>query len=157
MPNETLLLLTREVRGKTLRIVGGLTDAEARFVPPGLNNSIIWHAGHCYWVVEALSVAAATGQPPQYPSGWLELFSSKSRPNRDTKFPPLEQVIGQLRAQLERLLPAIEPLTQARLAQVIDQARNRTVRYNILHGLHDEAGHQGEMWLLRKLQGSKAP
>ena len=37
---------------------------------------------------------------------------------------------------------------------MIDPARNRTVRYNILHGLHDEANHQGEMWLLHKLQNT---
>src|SRR5688572_28967692 len=107
MPNETLKLLAREVRGKTFKILDGVSDEQARFVPPGLNNSIIWHAGHSYWVVEALSVAAATAQPPQYPAGWLELFSSKSRPNRDTRFPPLAQVIEALRNQLERLVSAI--------------------------------------------------
>jgi len=155
MANETLMLLAREVRGKTFRMLDGLAEAEARFVPPGLNNSIIWHAGHAYCVVEVLSVSAATGQPPQYPDGWFEIFSARSKPTRETKFPPLEAVVGQLRAQLERLLPAIEPLTADRLAQVIDPARNRTVRYNILHGLHDEANHQGEMWLLRKLQGAR--
>ncbi|HEV8291495.1 MAG TPA: DinB family protein [Tepidisphaeraceae bacterium] len=156
MANETLQLLAREVRGKTFRILDGVSESEARFVPPGLNNSIHWHAGHCYWVVEVLSIAAATGQAPQFPSGWVELFSSKSRPTRDTKFPPLAQVIEALRNQLERLLSAIQPLTPQQLAVMIDPARNRTVRYNILHGLHDEANHQGEMWLLRKLQNANA-
>ncbi len=154
MPNQTLSLLARDVRSKTLRLLDGVTDAQARFIPPGLNNSIVWHAGHCYWVVEALSVAAATGKV-QYPPGWLELFSSKSRPTPDTHFPPLESVVAQLRAQLERLLPAIEAIPSERLDQIIDPARNRTVRYNILHGLHDEANHGGEIWLLRKLQQAK--
>lgn len=152
MANETLKLLAREVRGKTLRILDGVSDAEARFVPSGLNNSIIWHAGHSYWVVEVLSIAAATSGPPQFPAGWLDLFSSKSRPTPDTKFPPLAQIVEALRNQLERLIAAIDPLTEQQLAFMIDPARNRNVRYNILHGLHDEAGHQGEMWLLRKLQ-----
>src|SRR5687768_4683381 len=122
MPNQTLSLLAREVRGKTLRLLEGVTDTQARFIPPGLNNSILWHAGHCYWVVEALSVVAATGKPAQYPAGWLELFSSKSRPTPNTNFPPLEAVVGQLRAQLERLTAAIEPLTPERLDTVIDPA-----------------------------------
>jgi len=152
MANETLQLLAREVRGKTFRILDGVTEAEARFVPPGLNNSIVWHAGHSLWVVEVLSMAAATGRPAQLPDGWTELFSSKSRPTPDTKFPPLAQVIDALRNQLERLIAAIDPLTPQQLAVMIDPARNRTVRYNILHGLHDEANHGGEMWLLRKLQ-----
>ena len=156
MLNETLNLLAREVRGKTFRILDGVTDEQARFVPPGLNNSIIWHAGHSLWVVEVLSIAAATGQPAQLPSGWVELFNSKSRPTRETKFPPLPQIIEALRNQLERLVAAIDPLTQQQLSVIIDPARNRTVRYNILHGLHDEANHQGEMWLLRKLQNATA-
>jgi len=156
MPNETLKLLAREVRGKTFKILDGVTDEQARFVPPGLNNSIIWHAGHSYWVVEILSMAAATGKPQQLPGEWAELFSSKSRPTRDTRFPPLAQVIEALRNQLERLVAAIDPLTEQQLAVMIDPARNRTVRYNILHGLHDEANHQGEMWLLRKLQNANA-
>jgi DinB superfamily len=156
MPDETLQLLAREVRGKTLRILDGVSDSDARFVPSGLNNSIIWHAGHSYWVVEALSVAAASGKPAQYPAGWLELFSSKSRPTVDTKFPSLAEVVAQLRSQLERLIAAIEPLSSQQLERIIDPTRNRTVRYNILHGLHDEASHQGEIWLLRKLQQTPA-
>ena len=154
MPNETLQLLAREVRGKTLRILDGVSEDQARFVPPGLNNSIIWHAGHSLWVVEVLSVAAATGKATPLPDGWTDLFSSKSRPTPQTKFPPLAQVIEALRSQLDRLTSAIGPLTPQQLSVVIDPARNRTVRYNILHGLHDEANHGGEMWLLRKLQNA---
>jgi hypothetical protein len=156
MANETLKLLAREVRGKTFKILDGVSEAEARFVPPGLNNSIIWHAGHSLWVVEVLSMAAATGQPAQLPAGWVDLFNSKSKPTRETKFPPLPQVIDALRNQLERLVAAIDPLSEQQLAVMIDPARNRNVRYNILHGLHDEANHQGEMWLLRKLQNANA-
>ena len=156
MPNETLKLLAREVRGKTFKILDGVSEEAARFAPPGLNNSIIWHAGHALTVVESLSVSAATGRPPQYADGWFDLFSAKSKPTRETKFPPLAQVVEALRNQLERLVSAIDPLTPQQLAVVIDPARNRTVRYNILHGLHDEANHQGEMWLLKKLQNANA-
>jgi len=154
MPNETLKLLAREVRGKTFKILDGVSEEQARFVPPGLNNSIIWHAGHSLWVVEVLSIAAATGKAASLPDGWVELFNSRSKPTRETKFPPLAQVVEALRNQLERLVAAIDPLGEQQLAVMIDPARNRNVRYNILHGLHDEANHQGEMWLLRKLQNS---
>src|ERR1051325_9537668 len=138
MANETLQLLAREVRGKTLRILDGVSDEQAHFVPPGLNNSIVWHAGHSLWVVEVLSIAAATGRPTPLPDGWTDLFNSKSRPTRQTQFPPLPQIIEALRNQLERLVAAIDPLTEQQLGVMIDPARNRTVRYNILHGLHDE-------------------
>jgi hypothetical protein len=155
MADQTLLMLAREVRGKTLRILDQVADDDARWVPDGLNNCITWHAGHAYTVVEHLSVAPATGQQPDMPRGWFDLFSWKSKPSTSTQFPPLAQVTSQLRTQLEKLIAAIEPLSASQLSHVVDPARNRTLGFNILHGLHDEANHQGEMWLLKKLIGAR--
>jgi hypothetical protein len=156
MPDETLMLLAREVRGKTLRLLDGIPDDLARFTG-GLSNSPLWHAGHSLVTVEHLSVAPATGQPPQYPKGWFELFSWQSRPAtipRDA-WPALSDVAGRLREQLERLTAAIETLKPEQLTRIVDPGKNRTLRFSILHGLHDEAGHQGEIHLLRKLHGKQ--
>ena len=154
MPDETLTMLAREVRGKTLRLLDGLSDDAARFTG-GLSNSTLWHAGHALVVVEALSVVPATGMPPQYPQGWFELFSWESRPatTDPASWPALSEVVARLREQLDRLVAAIEALSPEQLGQVINPAKSRTLRYSILHGLHDEAGHQGEIYLLRKLYG----
>jgi hypothetical protein len=156
MPDESLLLLTSEVRGKTLRLLDGVSDDAARFAPPGLNNSILWHAGHALVVVEHLSVMPATGRPAAYPAGWFETFSWNSNPAKVTEWPPLPDVVAALRDQLARLTAALQALSPEQLAAAIDKSRNRTLRYSILHGLHDEAGHQGEIWLLRKLHGVAA-
>ena len=153
MADETLILLASEVRGKTLKLLDGVTDDLARFTGPGLSNSTLWHAGHALVIVERLSVAPATGRPPQLPAGWREIFDGQSRPAtvpRDA-WPPLAEVVRQLREQLDRLMAAIRVLPPGRLDEIVDAARNRTLRFSILHGLHDEAGHQGEMYLLRKL------
>ena len=149
MGDESLKLLATEVRGKTLRRLEGVTDAEARWAPPGLNNTILWHAGHALVVVEHLSVSPATGQPPAYPHGWFETFSWKSNPATVTHWPALDEVVGRLREQLQRLTTAIDALSPDQLAT--PDANGRTLRYSILHGLHDEAGHQGEIYLLRKM------
>jgi hypothetical protein len=149
VPDESLILLANEVRGKTLRLLDGVPDADARFAPAGLNNTILWHAGHALVVVEHLSVAPATGRAPIYPDGWFETFSWKSNPATVTRWPELGEVVGRLREQLPRLVAAIEALSPERLALL--QANNRTLRYSILHGLHDEANHQGEIYLLRKM------
>jgi len=154
VPDETLTLLAKEVRGKTLRLLEGIPDDLARFTA-GLSNSPLWHAGHVLVTVEHLSAAPATGRPPQYPKGWFELFSHQSRPAtvpRDA-WPALSQVVDRLREQLERLTAATQTLTPQQLETIVDPAKNRTLRYSILHGLHDEAGHQGEIHLLRKLYG----
>ena len=46
MADPTLILMAREIRGKTLKHLDGLSDEQARFAAPGLHNPIRWHAGH---------------------------------------------------------------------------------------------------------------
>src|SRR4051794_27492232 len=100
MPDHTLLLLLDEVRGKTLRILDAVPDEYALRAPPGLQNHILWHAGHSYVVVETLTLGAL-GQTPQFPPGWFELFSWESRPARvpPDRWPSLGEVVAQLRSQ----------------------------------------------------------
>jgi hypothetical protein len=75
----------------------------------------------------------------------------RDRPATVTSWPSVEQVRAALRDQLERLAAAIEPLSAQQLAQIVDRERGRTLRFSILHGLHDEANHQGEIYLLKKM------
>jgi hypothetical protein len=153
MADQTLLLLARDIRGKTLRIIDDVTEQQARFAPPGLHNSILWHTGHALVVVEHLSVTPAKGKPTGYPSEWLEKFSWESKPATVKEWPTLAEVKAKLVAQGANLTAAIEGLSEEQLSQNVgDPAKKRNLRWSILHGLHDEAGHQGEMWLLKKLQ-----
>lgn len=156
MADESLLLLATEVRGKTLRLLDGVPADVARFAPPGLSNSILWHAGHALVVVEQLSVMPATGKPAAYPPGWFETFKWQSTPALVREWPALDAVVEALRDQLVRLTTAIGTLSPDQLDRIVNAERKRTLRYSILHGLHDEAGHQGEIWLLRKLHGARA-
>jgi hypothetical protein len=153
MSDETLLLLAKDVRGKTLRILQDVTESQARFAPPGLNNTILWHAGHSLVVVEALSLAPALGRAPAYPSDWFDKFSWTSTPATVKEWPTLGDVKAKLAEQAEQLFGAISALSSSQLSQLTgDPSKGRTLRWSILHGLHDEAGHQGEIWLLKKLQ-----
>src|SRR5665213_3018285 len=111
MADETLSLLAREVRGKTLKLIDTVDDQQARFTAPGLNNSILWHAGHSLTVVESLGMGAISGRQPTYPADWFDKFSWKSAPATVTSWPTLEQVRAALRTQLEQLLAAIQPLS----------------------------------------------
>jgi hypothetical protein len=157
MPDEALLFLAKDVRGKTLRILDDVTEQQARFAPPGLHNTILWHAGHALVVNEHLGLSPATGKPPVYPEGWFDKFSWKSEPAKVKDWPTLADVKAKLIEQGERLTAAINSLSDAQLTKVSgDPAKGRNLRWSILHGLHDEAGHQGEMWLLKKLQKSKS-
>jgi hypothetical protein len=148
--DKALMMLAKDVRGKTLRILDGLTDEQVQTTAPGLNNSILWHAGHAYVVVEQLATARITGSA-DLPDGWFDKFSWKSDPTKVTSWPAIADVRTKLSAQLEKLTALIESLSDEQLEKIIDPAKNSTLRYSILHGLHDEAGHQGEMWLIKKL------
>lgn len=149
--DDSLVLLAKEVRSKTLWLLDGVTEEMARFAAPGLTNSILWHAGHVLVVVEHLAVAPATERQPAVPSGWFEIFGWDSKPRLVTNWPPVADVVSELHAQLPRLTAAVAALSPDRLNQVFDHANGTTLRYDILHGLHDEANHQGEIWLLRKM------
>lgn len=148
MSDATLLMLLNDVRGKTLRLLDGVSEEEARFAPPGLSNTIVWHAGHVLVVTEHLGVTKASGAKPSYPGGWFEMFSWQSKPTPVTHWPALADVVTDLRAQQVRFAAAIGGMTNEQLERALDGG---TVRHSIVHGLHDEACHQGEIWLLRKL------
>ena len=153
MPDESLLTFADEVRGKTLRLLDGVPPELARFTGPGLSNSTLWHAGHALVLVEHLCILPATGVLPQYPPGWSQLFDWSSRPaSMPTRaWPDLSDVVTHLRDQLPRLRAAIAALSPQQLDAPTGPGRSRTLRYSIVHGLHDEANHQGEIYLLRKL------
>jgi hypothetical protein len=58
MSDQSLLLLLDEVRGKTVRLLQGVSEKEARWSPPGLHNHVLWHAGQSYVLVESLAMEA---------------------------------------------------------------------------------------------------
>jgi len=149
--DNSLALLADEVRRKTLWLLDGVGEPQARFAAPGLSNSILWHAGHALVVVESLCVAPATGQAPELPLGWFEKFSWDSQPQTVQDWPTLAEVTEALGQQLPRLIAAIRAATSEQLDQILGPPHDATLRYLIVHGLHDEGNHQGEIWLLRKM------
>jgi hypothetical protein len=153
MPDRSLLLLLDEVRGRTLRRLDSISSKSARRAPPGLQNTILWHAGHSYFLLEWLTMQAL-GQTPQMPDGWYEMFSWDSHPEEVPAgcWPSLAVVIHRLRDQHDRMSRIIGELTDEQLDHPATRHPDNTVRYAILHALHDEACHSGEMHLLRKLQ-----
>lgn len=152
MTDATLVLLLDEIRGGTLRILEKVADERvARFRPEGTSNSILWHAGHAYVVVEWLTYKPL-GEQPQIPAGWFEMFSWESKPATipDDRWPTLAEMVEALRAQHGRIRSRLELLADYQLNRTPEGAK-RSVRSSIVHALHDEAKHSGEMYLLLKL------
>jgi hypothetical protein len=153
MADASLIVLLDEVRTKTLQALEDVTREEARWAPPGLQNTILWHAGHCYILGEWLVIRRAGGEPLIH-KDWFDMFSWESHPAQvpTERWPLPGEVIHQLSAQRLRLRRAISELTEEQLSQPLIDRPGRTVRSAIVHGFHDEACHCGEILLLKKLQ-----
>jgi hypothetical protein len=152
MADATLLELVKEIRWKTLKVLEGVDEAQVRFTPARLNNHILWHACHALVVVEYLSLGGFEGKKPPFAAEWFEKFGPNSKPATISQWPSLSEIVSLLVDQRSRLNALIETLTPEQLDRVVGEApRCRTLRGMIIHGLHDEADHQGEMVLLKKL------
>ncbi len=152
MPDESVVLLIDEVRGKTLRLLHAVSEEDARWAPPGLQNTILWHAGHAYLLLEWLTMKAL-GRTPHLPKGWYQLFSWDSRPASIPAdgWPTLAEVVTRLGEQHERMISLVKGFSIGALAEPAADHPDVSVRFAILHALHDEACHCGEIHLLRKL------
>ncbi len=156
MPDQTLLMLLDEIRRRTLAMLDSVNDEQARWTPAETDNSILWHGGHAYTVVE-YCVMESLGRQPVIPSGWHEVFSWHSQPKKVAAdaWPALSVVVDHLKEQYTRLRTLMQELSEHDLLAPATIRPQRSVRYWIVHSLHDESLHCGEMWLLRKMLASQ--
>ncbi|WP_165251457.1 DinB family protein [Paludisphaera soli] len=152
MSDQTLLTLWDDVRTKTLDVLKDLDDVHARWAPPNLQNSCLWHAGHAFVVAEFLA-SRALGSPAQMPANWLKMFSWESNPAhiRLEEWPPLAVVVSALSEQHRRLRELYAALTPEQLDTADPGKPERSARRTLLIALQDEARHTGEIMLLRKM------
>jgi hypothetical protein len=152
---QCLCDLAGEVRRRTIQLLIAAHNSELTWVPPGTSNHILWHAGHALWVADALCIRPITGES-ELPAGWMEIFRMGSRPTSwKQPWPARENVLAELKAQPGRLVAVIAPLAAVQfdaLPPFAHRGDSRSLGECILHGLHDEANHQGEMYLLLKMQ-----
>jgi hypothetical protein len=146
-----LIELARQVRGDTLTLLAAAPDSWLTWAPPGTSNHILWHAGHALWLGDVLAVEPITGRS-ELPAGWAETFGMDCRPVSQTRDWPSRATIAQhLTAQLKRIEQRLADLSPQRLQDPRPVLGRRSLVSAIVHGLHDEAKHQGEMYLLMKL------
>jgi hypothetical protein len=139
--------LARQVRGHTIRLLEAAPAEWLLWAPAGTSNHVLWHAGHALWLGDVLGVALLTGRS-ELPPGWPETFGSDCRPVRETaQWPGRDEVRDRLHRQLDRLLQLF--------ASEAGRLERGPLVERVIHGLHDEARHQGEMYLLLKLRKSR--
>ena len=148
---EVLTELARQVRGSTLQVLDATQADWLTWSPEGTSNHILWHAGHALWLQDLLCVELLTGRS-ELPEGWAAMFGASSQPSANNEWPSRDEVRSQLQAQLSRVLELLDRTSEDVLSQTPNTFRDtRTNLGWIIHGLHDEAKHNGEMYLLWKL------
>ena len=148
---EVLLELARQVRGSTLQVLDAAKPDWLTWSPEGTSNHILWHAGHALWLQDLLCVELLTGRS-ELPEGWAAMFGARSEPGTIKDWPARDEISSLLRTQLGRMLEILQRTPEDLLLQTPDRFRDtRTNLGWIIHGLHDEAKHNGEMYLLCKL------
>lgn len=141
--------LVRQVRENTIRFLDMAEPHWLLWAPEGTSNHLLWHAGHALWLQDVLCLQTVTGKS-ELPPGWGDTFGMDCRPVKETTiWPQVSDVRRLLDDQLARIYAVVNGAGD-RMAEIANE-RGSTLGARIIHGLHDEAKHQGEMYLLLKL------
>jgi hypothetical protein len=155
-PIATLIELARQVRRSTLELLQVPESRWLTWSPPGTSNHILWHAGHALWLQDALTIRPLTGGS-DLPHGWAANFGQNSRPERHDDWPDVAEVRELLANQLERIETLLGDHAETIMTRphAIPPGGGWPLVPGMIHGWHDEARHQGEMYLLYKLARSQ--
>jgi hypothetical protein len=148
-----LAILAYQVRECTLRLFDETEPGALTWTPPGTVNHILWHAGHTVWVADVLTTVAISGNS-ELPAWWAEKFGQHSRPATINEWPERTEIRARLESQLKHILD----LLHEHRKMIVEKANHAPregdwpLLYGMIHGWHDEARHQGEIYLLQKLR-----
>ena len=140
--------LVRQVRSFTIELVAIDNRELCLYAPEGTSNHMIWHAGHSLWVQDVLCVEPLTGAS-ELPDGWAQQFGQDCDPVvSQTDWPHQTHIQDLLSKQQVRLIELVGDMRDDQL--IVDTSNPQDLVGGIIHGLHDEGRHQGEMYLLFK-------
>lgn len=140
--------MVRQFRGFTIQLLAVDNPEMCLWAPAGTSNHMIWHAGHALWVQDLLCVTPLTGTS-ELSAEWAGQFGQHCDPvGSQKKWPDAKRLQGLLNAQQERLIELIGDMDASQLVVNTDDPKDLVG--GIIHGLHDEARHHGEMYLLMK-------
>ena len=104
---ETIQQL-RLARMHTIGRLKRVENAKWELQPRGLNNNILWHAGHIFVTVEQFIHDCINTYEPVN-ADWIPLFIDGTSPDEwQGEVPTGEVILAALRAQMERIIPVVE-------------------------------------------------
>ncbi|KIL40537.1 hypothetical protein SD70_13195 [Gordoniibacillus kamchatkensis] len=135
------------------RVIADVTEEEARVVPQGFNNSILWNAGHIVLSVEQF-LFFGTHRQAALPSAYMGLFWRGTKPSEWKTDPPsLQDVVQLIKEQTQRVKHEFQEALDASLPSPMDfpgMPPIRTVSELMCMTLYHEALHIGYIKALLK-------
>ncbi|TYP72028.1 DinB family protein [Paenibacillus methanolicus] len=115
--NNYLFKQLRFVRDSTIKQVKEMSEEEARTVPRGFNNNILWNLGHILLVHEKFSFALAN-EKMELPKHFAEVFAPGTKPEHwGTQVPSLAEILLLLSMQIERTGQTLEHRLEEKLEE----------------------------------------
>ena len=140
--------MIRQIRSFTIELLAVDNPEMYLWAPEGTSNHMMWHAGHTLWVQDVLCIEPLTGAS-ELPDGWAQKFGQDCEPvASQMTWPERVFLQGLLYKQQSRLMEVVGDMRDDQL--VVDESNPADLVGGIIHGLHDESRHQGEMYLLLK-------
>jgi hypothetical protein len=134
---------------------GAVAGSRSKLADVGAAGHIESHSvarGPAVWLQDALTIRPLTGRS-ELPQGWASVFGQNSRPELHSDWPDVAEVRALLEDQLGRTQSLLREHADMILtkANAVPPSGGWPLLPGMFHGWHDEARHQGEMYLLHKL------
>ncbi len=146
MQDSLLFDQARFARVHTLAVAADVTEQAADVIPPGFRNNIRWNLGHVLVTTE-LMICRRTGNTPDLPAGYQELFANGTSP---ADWKGAAPTLNELRFHLQSQPARIEALLAGRLGSKLTETwspRNvfaiETVAQLLNFSTYHEATHIG--------------
>ena len=158
--DESLIIIFKKTRKTNLSILQDVSEAQAKWLPEGEVNHILWHAGHIFVLVERCIFAAMVGSddlPSSIPDGWWPMFGWNSKPWEIEleAWPSIACVRRYLAQQRDQLQDHPFIFDDGFLSSPITWSDPRWYghpRRNVItHGFFDELLHLGQVMQLKRL------
>lgn len=152
MTTTDQIALLRATRTNIKGILDGLTDEQVNRIPEGLNNNLIWNAGHVVATMSGL-VYGLAGLPQPVDKEFVLCYRKGTRPEGPVSTAERERISGLLLSsvdQLETDLAALDFSNYREYQTSFGVTLHDAAEALGFNGLH-EAMHLGTMLAIRNL------
>lgn len=152
MDNQELLQTLKRHNYVIKRQTDGVTHEQSLLQPALRGNCMNWVLGH---MLEARNeILQALDQPIVLPAPEAAFYQRESAPiTPSSPSAPLATLLAGFDESLARIEQGLQTVTEEKMATIINQERQTTLRANISFSIWHEAYHLGQLEYLRQLTG----